>query len=172
MGKTAVSIIREVKNKEPQTGGGAPMSYAAVASSGTLAASIHNPQIAKNIPTQTQREITVNIRNPSTIQTLRAVNLRNLNALVERALQQSGNEQVTGIKVMSANQLKSGDLSVRTIGSSEAQTLRTHAEDWAERIGAGATAASWGNSNPIDSQTQEQIESVYYEPNCPASRLV
>ena len=40
------------------------------------------------------------------------MNPRNLNAHVERAIRQSGNEQITGIKVISANQLKSGDLSV------------------------------------------------------------
>ena len=139
VGKTAVGIVREVKNKGIQPGGSSAMSYAAVAASGTLAASVHNPQNAKNIPVQTQREITVNIRNASTIQTLRAMNPRNLKAHVERAIQQSDNEQVTNIRVMSSNQLKSGDLSIRTTGSSEAQTLRTHAEDWVHRVGAGAT---------------------------------
>ncbi|KAK1020780.1 hypothetical protein LTS16_026898, partial [Friedmanniomyces endolithicus] len=39
---------------------------------------------------------------------------------------------------MSSNQLKSGDLSIRTISNSEAQTLRSHADDWAHRIGPGA----------------------------------
>lgn len=118
------------------------MSYAAVAASGTLAASVHNPQNAKHIPVQTQREITLDIRNPSTIETLRAMNPRNLKAHVERAIQQSENEQITSINVMSSNQLKSGDLSIRTTGSSEAQTLRTQAEDWVHRVGAGATVRS------------------------------
>lgn len=36
--------------------------------------------------TQTQREVTVNIRNPSNIQTLRAMNLRNLKAHVKRVV--------------------------------------------------------------------------------------
>lgn len=36
VGKTAVGIVREVKNKRIQAGGGSPMSYAAVAASGTF----------------------------------------------------------------------------------------------------------------------------------------
>ncbi|KAK0260720.1 hypothetical protein LTR35_017949 [Friedmanniomyces endolithicus] len=40
---------------------------------------------------------------------------------------------------MSSNQCKSGDLSIRTTNSTEAHALRTHAGDWAHRIGAGAT---------------------------------
>ena len=139
VGKIAVGIIREVKNRGPQPNGGAQMSYAAVAASGTLASSIHNPQNAKNIPTQTQREVTVNIRDPLTIQSLRAMNSRVLNAHVERAIQRSGNESLTGIKVMSSNQLKSGDLSIRATGSTEAQALRAHTSDWVHRIGAGAS---------------------------------
>lgn len=137
--KTAVSIIREVKNRAPQPSGAAPLSYAAVAASGTLASSIHDPQNAKNIPTQTQREVTVNIRDPITIQNLRAMNSRVLNAHVERAIQSSGNENITSIKVMSSNQLKSGDLSIRATGSREAQILRAHIADWVHRIGAGAS---------------------------------
>ena len=86
VGKTAISIMREVKNKGILPAGGFPRSYAAVAASGKLAASIHNPQNAKNIPTQTQREVTVNVKDPSTIQILRAMNPRILKAHVERAI--------------------------------------------------------------------------------------
>ncbi|KAK0342681.1 hypothetical protein LTR59_016950, partial [Friedmanniomyces endolithicus] len=57
--------------------------------------------------TQTQREVTVNIRNRLTIQSLRAMNPRNLIAHVERAIQSSGNEQIMNVEVMSSNQLKS-----------------------------------------------------------------
>lgn len=98
VGETTVSIIMEVKNKGTLSGSDAHMSYAAVAASGTLAASIHNPHSAKNLPNQTKRKITVNTRNPSTIQTLRAMNSRNLNAHIERAIWQSSNEQITGIR--------------------------------------------------------------------------
>ena len=40
---------------------------------------------------------------------------------------------------MSANQLKSGDLIVRTTSTGETQSLRQHSEDWAGLIGNGAT---------------------------------
>lgn len=136
--KTAVSVIREVKNRGPQPSAGSSLSYAAVAASGTSASNTHNPQNAKNIPT-TQREVTVNIRDPITIQSLRAMNSRVLNAHVERAIQSSGNENIASIKIMSSNQLKSGDLSIRATGSREAQMLRAHTGDWVHRIGAGAS---------------------------------
>ncbi|KAK0890468.1 hypothetical protein LTR57_025112, partial [Friedmanniomyces endolithicus] len=139
-GKTAAGMLRDIKNKGPQPGGSTALSYVAVAASGTIAPNIHNRQSVQTTSTQTQREVTVNIRNRLTIQSLRAMNTRNLIAHVERAIQSSGNEQIMNVEVMSSNQLKSGDLSIRTISNSEAQTLRSHADDWAHRIGAGAAA--------------------------------
>jgi hypothetical protein len=59
VGGTAVAIMREVKNKGFQLGGITSMGYTAAAAHGTLAASIHDPQNAKSIPTQTKREVTV-----------------------------------------------------------------------------------------------------------------
>lgn len=41
---------------------------------------------------------------------------------------------------MSSDQLKSGDFSIRTTDNSKTQVLRTHADDWVHRVGAGATA--------------------------------
>ncbi|KAK0263147.1 hypothetical protein LTS00_018085 [Friedmanniomyces endolithicus] len=137
-GKTAAGMLRDIKNKGPQLGGSTALSYVAVAASGTIAPNIHNRQSVQTTSTQTQREVTVNIRNRLTIQSLRAMNPRNLIAHVERAIQSSGNEHIMNVEVMSSNQLKSGDLSIRTISNSEAQTLRSHADDWAHRIGAGA----------------------------------
>jgi hypothetical protein len=88
---------------------------------------------------QTQCEIIVNIRDPLTIQSLRAMNPRNLKAHVERAIEQSGNENIANVKVVSSNQLKSGDLSIKTATSNEVEALRQFADDWANRIGSGAT---------------------------------
>ncbi|KAI0573830.1 hypothetical protein Alg130_09943, partial [Pyrenophora tritici-repentis] len=68
---------------------------------------------------QTQREVVVTIRDPSTVQSLLAMNPRNLNAHVERAIAQSGNENIAHIKVLSSNQLKIGDLSIKTATSRE-----------------------------------------------------
>lgn len=99
------------------------MSYAAIAASDTLA---QNPLSAKNVLIRPHREVTVNIKNLATIQILRAMNQRDLKAQVERAIQQSEHEQINSIKVMSSNQLRSGDLGIRTTGSREAQILRTH----------------------------------------------
>ncbi|KAF2178462.1 hypothetical protein K469DRAFT_599485, partial [Zopfia rhizophila CBS 207.26] len=58
---------------------------------------------------------------------------------VERAIEQSGNENIANVKTVSSNQLKSGDLSVKTATSTEAEALRQFADDWAHRIGTGAT---------------------------------
>ncbi|KIV98467.1 uncharacterized protein PV09_09720 [Verruconis gallopava] len=108
-------------------------SYAAVAAQGAMATSIHSPQNTRP-PAQTHREIIVNIRNAQTILHLRAMNPRNLKAHVEQAIAQGG---VTNAKVMSVNQLMSGDISIKTVTPSETQTLRQSAQEWVPRIGNG-----------------------------------
>jgi hypothetical protein len=50
---------------------------------------------------QTQREVVMTIRNPTTVLSLQAINPRNLNAHVERAIAQSRNENIASIKVLS-----------------------------------------------------------------------
>jgi ribosomal protein L20 len=42
------------------------------------------------------------------------------------------------MKIMSSNQLKSGDLSLRTATTSEIKALRQFADDWVCRVGNGA----------------------------------
>jgi hypothetical protein len=88
---------------------------------------------------QTQREVVVTIRDPTTVLSLRAMNPRNLNAHVERAIAQSGNENIASIKILSSNQLKSGDLSIKTATNREAEALKQFADDWVDRIGNRAT---------------------------------
>ena len=66
------------------------------------------------------------------------MNPRNLKAHVERAIEQSGNENIASIKIVSSNQLKSGDLSIKTANSKEVEALQQFADDWAHRIGAQA----------------------------------
>jgi len=88
---------------------------------------------------QAQREIIVKITDPTTIESLRAKNPRNLQNHVNRAIEQSGNKHIERIRVASANQLKSGDLSIKTSGRIEAEGLRQFANDWMSRIGRGAS---------------------------------
>ena len=57
---------------------------------------------------------------------------------VQRALEQSQNEHIAHVKIMSSNQLKSGDLSLRTATTPETQALRQFADDWVTRVGNGA----------------------------------
>ncbi|KIV98776.1 uncharacterized protein PV09_09473 [Verruconis gallopava] len=90
-GKAAAGLAKEIKHKTPQQAS-IPLSYAAVAARGMLAASIHSPQNAKTPPAQTQREIIVNIRSPQTIENLRAKGPRHLKTHVEQAIAQSENE--------------------------------------------------------------------------------
>ncbi|KAL5371775.1 hypothetical protein DPSP01_014018, partial [Paraphaeosphaeria sporulosa] len=66
------------------------------------------------------------------------MNPRNLKAHVERAIEQSGNENIVHIKIVSSNQLKSGDLSIKTANSKEVEALQQFADDWVDRIGAQA----------------------------------
>ncbi|KAF1934712.1 hypothetical protein EJ02DRAFT_489299, partial [Clathrospora elynae] len=139
VGRTTLEMAREIKNKRPQEQANGPMSYAAAAARGVPLAGTYNAQSPKTLSVQTQREIIVNIRDPLTIQSLRAMNPRNLKAHVERAIEQSGNENIANVKVVSSNQLKSGDLSIKTATSNEVEALRQFADDWANRIGSGAT---------------------------------
>ncbi|KAF5844146.1 hypothetical protein GGP41_008908 [Bipolaris sorokiniana] len=140
VGKATLEMAREIKNKAPQqqqTNG--PTSYAAAAARGLPLAGTYNTQSRRAPIVQTQREVIVNIRDPLTVQALRAMNPRNLKAHVERAIEQSGNENIVGVKIVSSNQLKSGDLSVKAATSTEVEALRQFADDWAARIGHGAS---------------------------------
>jgi hypothetical protein len=65
------------------------------------------------------------------------MNSRNLKSHIERALEQSQNEHIAHVKIMSSNQLKSEDLRLRTATTSETQALRQFADDWVSRVGNG-----------------------------------
>jgi ribosomal protein L20 len=66
------------------------------------------------------------------------MNPRDLKSHIKRALGQSQNEHIAHVKIMSSNQLKSRDLSLRTATTSETQALRQFADDWVSRVGNGA----------------------------------
>ena len=59
-----------------------------------------------------------------TIANIRAMSPRSLKAHVERAIEQSNNEHIKKIKVVSSNQLKSGDLSIKAVTSAETEALQ------------------------------------------------
>ena len=65
------------------------------------------------------------------------MNRNDLNLQVQRAIEQSNNDTIASVKIVSSNQLKSGDLSIKTASSSEVETLRQFADDWAHCIGSG-----------------------------------
>jgi hypothetical protein len=137
VGKANPQMARQIKNAGPPTGGA--LSYAAMVARGAPPAGTTNAQVTRMPPMQTQREVVVTIRDPTTVLSLRAMNPRNLNAHVERAIAQSGNENISGIKVLFSNQLRSGDLSIRTATSKETEALKQFADDWVHRIGNRAT---------------------------------
>ncbi|KAH7563671.1 hypothetical protein BM1_00718 [Bipolaris maydis] len=137
VGKASLEMARRIKNAGPQTGG--TLSYAAMAARGATLAGTSNTQVPRMPSSQTQREVVVTIRDPNTVQSLRAMNPRNLNAHVERAIAQSGNENIASIKVLSSNQLKSGDLSIKTATSTDTEALKQFADDWVHRVGNRAT---------------------------------
>ncbi|KAI1359310.1 hypothetical protein F5Y08DRAFT_344830 [Xylaria arbuscula] len=138
VGRTVTAIVRGIKNNGMQNRTAAMPSYATMAARG-LATSIHNTQNFQVPPKQIQREIIVNIRDPLTVTNLRAMNPRSLKAHIDRAIEQSNNEHIVNIKVVSSNQLKSGDLSIKTATTKEMETLRQFTEDWTYRIGNGAS---------------------------------
>jgi predicted RNase H-like HicB family nuclease len=139
VGKATLEIARELRNKRPQEQANGPMSYAAAVARGVPLAGTYNAQSVKQPPAQTQREVITNIRDPLTIQSLRAMNPSNLKVHVQRAIEQSGNENIVNVKIVSSNQLKRGDLSIKTASSSEVKALRQFMDDWARRIGSGTT---------------------------------
>ncbi|EXL90244.1 hypothetical protein FOIG_16485 [Fusarium odoratissimum NRRL 54006] len=120
IGKAIMKMIRDMKLVSQQNQANAMPTYANVMARGGLATSIHNPQNQKASPVQTVREIIINIRDPVTIANIRAMSPQK-------------------IKVVSSNQLRSGDLSIKTATSSDMVALRQFAEDWEQRIGNGAT---------------------------------
>ncbi len=69
------------------------------------------------------------ISNPSTIENLRAKNPRFLQSYVDCAIEQSMNKHIENIQVVSANQLKSGDLSIKTTNVEEAEALKQFTND-------------------------------------------
>jgi hypothetical protein len=133
-------LVREAKDTEQHNRSGTLRTYASVAAGNGLATSMHNPlNQLKAPPSQVLREIIVNVRNPLTVASLRAMNPRSLKAHVDRAIEQSGNEHIEKIKTASTNQQKSGDLSIKTATTSDMEILRQFAEDWEHRLGIGAS---------------------------------
>ena len=96
-------------------------------------------QVPEAKPVQTQRETIIDIRDPSTIQHLRVMDPRNLKAHVERAITQSRNENIVNIKILPSNQLKSGDLSIKTATGNEVGALKQFTNDWVHRINRRVT---------------------------------
>ncbi|EGU72833.1 hypothetical protein FOXB_16658, partial [Fusarium oxysporum f. sp. conglutinans Fo5176] len=139
IGKATMKMIRDMKLVSQQNHASITPTYANVMARGGLATSIHNPQNQKASPVQTVREIIINIRDPVTIANIRAMSPRSLKSHVDLAIAQSSNEHIEKIKVVSSNQLRSGDLSIKTATSSDMVALRQFAEDWEQRIGNGAT---------------------------------
>ena len=141
-GKAAAVILKETNSivKDIQSAPSPKSSYASVLSSSS--APISRPiTISTQTPSliQAQREIIVKITNPSTIENLRAKNPRSLQSHVDRAIEQSKNKHIENIRVVSANQLKSGDLSIKNTNIEETEALKQFADDWSGRIGNGAS---------------------------------
>jgi hypothetical protein len=139
VGRNIMDMTRDIKNRRIQEQAMGQVSYAAAAARNLPQAGTYNTQVPKTPSAQIQREVIVHIKDPLTVQSLRAMSPGNLKAHAERAIEQSANENIMHVKIVSANQLKSGDLSIKTAVSSEAEALRQFAEDWTHRIGTGAT---------------------------------
>jgi hypothetical protein len=175
VGKATLEVAREIRNKRPQEQASGPMSYAAAAARGIPLAATYNAQSVKQSSVQTQREVIMNIRDPLTVQSLRAMNPSNLKLHVQRAIEQSGNENIANVKIVSSNQLKSGDLSIKTASSNESEALRQFADDWAHRIGSGTTVqiptfgvlAHGIRTNTMDMSKLDEIRTQILQDNRP-----
>ncbi|KAJ0131350.1 hypothetical protein HZ326_25548 [Fusarium oxysporum f. sp. albedinis] len=112
--KATMKIIKDMKLVSQQNQANAMPTYANVLARAGLAASMHNPQNQKASPVQTLREIIINIRDPVTISNIRAMSPRSLKSYVDLAIAQSSDEHIENIKAVSSNQLKSGNLNIKT----------------------------------------------------------
>lgn len=101
VGKANLQMARQIKNAGPEIG--STVSYAAIAARGAMLAGTANTQVPRMPPMQTQHKVVVNIRDPSTLLSLRAIKLRNLNAHIERGITQSRNKNISSIKILSLN---------------------------------------------------------------------
>lgn len=98
--------------------------YTSVAAGNRLATSIHNPLSQHKVPsTQVLHKIIINIQNPQTITSLRVIKPHSLKAHVDRTIKQSGNKHIEKIKTISTNQLKSGNLSIKTATTADMKVL-------------------------------------------------
>ncbi|EXL90128.1 hypothetical protein FOIG_16598 [Fusarium odoratissimum NRRL 54006] len=129
IGKATMKMIRDMKLVSQQNQANAMPTYANVLARGGLAASMHNPQNQKASPVQTLREIIINIRDPVTIANIRMMSPRSLKSHIDLAIEQSSNEHIENIKVVSSNQLKSGDLSIKTATTADMVALRQILQD-------------------------------------------
>jgi hypothetical protein len=105
VGKATLEMVREMKNKvqQQQLQLYGLVLYAAAAARGLLLAGIYNTQSCRAPIVQIQCEVIVNIRDLLTVQSLRVMNLCNLKAYVERAIEQSGNKNIVSVKIVSSN---------------------------------------------------------------------
>ena len=69
------------------------------------------------------------IADLSTIESLQAKNPRNLQNHADRAIKQSRNKHIELIRVASANQLKSGGISIKTLNRNEVESLKEFVND-------------------------------------------
>ncbi|SCO92657.1 uncharacterized protein FRV6_16785 [Fusarium oxysporum] len=174
MGRIVMAMVRETKNADQHIRPSPLRTYASVVARNGLATSIRNPLSQLKAPvTQVLCEMTVNIRNPPTIHSQPTGDEpRILRAHVDRAIEQSGNEHTENIKTVPTNQLKSGDLNIKTATTSDMEIFRQFAGDWEHRLGNGATARipvygvlvhGVSTSSMDVEQFEDTIDNIIYE---------
>jgi hypothetical protein len=85
------------------------------------------------LSTKIQHEIIAK-SEPTTIESLRAKNPKALQSHTDRAIEQSKNKHLEQIPAASDNQLKNGDLRIKT---TKLEALGQSANDWVNRAGRG-----------------------------------
>ena len=138
--KVTLKIGRDMKASRVMNKVSIVAKYVSVTARDGLAASVHNMRNQGASTVQTLREISD--QRASEIQpperTSEPMSPHNLNARIDRAIDQSDNEYISKLKAVSVNQLKSGDLSIKTATTQDIEALRQFADDWETRIGNGA----------------------------------
>ena len=86
------------------------------------------------------REIVIKMTDADFVNHLRSQSPTQLKDRINNAIRASGNSAIHPIRVISAKQLKSGDIATHTSKPEQATKLLAHADDWVKCLGSGAHA--------------------------------
>ena len=113
-----------------------------------------------------QRTIRIRLHSQTTAEAFRAFTASRMKHHIQEAIQRNTNPRMKTLEILTANQMKSGDLTISTATIQEADTLRELAGEWGKEVAEGAevqipiyTVAVHGiHSNSININKMEEAK--------------